>query len=293
MSPLLLALCSNISFATASIFFTTYSKRTSSAWMNFYKAFVACLCFAIVCTAMNYWIPLPTKTIGFLIVSGLLGLMIGDIFLLKSFTHLGSGRVLMLFGFQPLLIGLLSFIFLNQSFPLARLAAVVLLIGCLLSFSLESLKEKGHWDSKGLLYALIGVCFDAVGILLTRAAFENSTEMSPFLANFVRTGITVVGFSLMAMIPAFSFSVIKPWNSLSVKDKRLVTFASFLGTFMSLSFYLMAVQKGHLATISAIAGTSPLFATLFENALGKRKFSKYLFFGVVFFVGGVAILLLT
>jgi uncharacterized membrane protein len=66
--------------------------------------------------------------------------------------------------------------------------------------------------------------------------------------------------------------------------------ASFFGTFMSLSFYLMAVQKGHLASISAVAGTTPLFATLIETLLGKRKFTIYLAAGLSFFILGFSIL---
>ena len=290
MSPLLLALLSNISFASASILFTQFSIRTSSAWMNFYKAFVAAICFFIVCAGLNLWTPLSFKALAYLLLSGSLGLMIGDIFLLKAFTLLGSGRVLMIFGFQPLFLGFFSHLFFGESFSPIKLLAILLLIGCLFSFSLETYRKKGHWDQQGLVYAFIGVFLDAIGVLLTRGAFELHPDLSPFEANFVRAGMTAVGFAVAAMIPFFRYSILRPWQSLNRNEKLWVTAASFLGTFMSLSFYLMAIQKGHLATISAIAGTSPLFATLFEVALGRKKITSYLIFGVLFFVSGMAVL---
>lgn len=259
-------------------------------WMNFYKALVACICFAIVCTLFSFWAPVPLRSAGLLCISGLVGLMIGDIFLLKAFVHLGSGRVLMLFGFQPILLGFFSFLFFGQDFPLYRLVAVLLLIGCLITFSLESFKQKGHWDIPGLSFAFAGVFLDAGGVLLTRGAFEAAPEMSPFMANFIRAFVTVIGFALVSNIPQLKFKLLAPFKALPPRDRLWVTAAGFLGTFMSLSFYLMAIKNGHLATISAISGTSPLFATLFETVLGRKALSAYLLIGTAFFASGMAVL---
>lgn len=290
MPPLLLALCSNISFASASLLFTHYSRRISPLWMNFYKALVASLCFAVTCTVLKIWVLPPQASLILLCTSGLVGLMIGDIFLLKAFTHLGSGRVLMLFGFQPVLLGLFSFIFFGQNFPVYRLLAVLLLMGCLFTFALESFRQKGHWDIAGLSYAFLGVLLDAAGILMTRGAFEASPEMSPFFANFLRSFVAVLGFTALAFIPSVKLRLFRPLKDLSAKDRLWVTLAGFFGTFTSLSFYLMAIKYGHLATVSAIAGTSPLFATLFETVLGRKPVTGYLIVGTAFFASGITVL---
>lgn len=292
-TPILLALCSNICFGWGSLLFTKYSRQISSIWMNFWKAFVACICFAVVCTLLGIWQwPSASISLVLLCTSGLLGLLIGDIFLLKAFTHLGSGRVLMLFGFQPFFLGAFSFFLFGQTFPLQRLIAVLFLIGCLLTFAFESFRQKGHWDLPGLSFAFIGIFLDAVGILMTRAAFENSPEMSPFLANFTRTAATILGFALLSALPFAKFSMFKPFLRLSSTDRIWVNIAGFMGTFMSLSFYLMAIKTGHLATISAIAGTSPLFATLFETISGRKPLTRYLVVGTSFFVAGITTLFL-
>ena len=216
--------------------------------------------------------------------------MIGDIFLLKAFTHLGSGRVLMLFGFQPILLGLFSFLFFGQSFPLYRVVAVLLLMGCLFSFALESFRQKGHWDIPGLSFAFLGVLLDAAGVLMTRGAFEASPQMSPFLANFIRALVATLGFCFLALIPRVKLNLLQPLLSLPPKERVWVTLAGFFGTFTSLSFYLMAIKYGHLATVSAVAGTSPLFATLFETLLGRKPVTIYLVVGTCFFASGIGVL---
>ncbi len=293
--PLLFALCSNIAFATGSLLFTHFTKRTSSQWMNFYKAGIATIGFTLVISILQLWPQLTllsnSSTLQ-LMISGTMGLAIGDIFLLKAFAQLGSGRVLMLFGFQPFILGLFSYLLFNQEFPLYRLFAVILLLGCLFSFALESFRTKGHWDQQGFVYAFIGIFLDAAGILLTRNVFDHTTELSPFIANWLRALTATVFFIILAQIPKFHFHILKTFKNLSLKEKSLATVAGFLGTFLSLSFYLFAVQMGHLATISAIAGTSPLFATLIETIFGRKKVTKYLVAGIFFFISGLIVLIL-
>ena len=291
MLPIILALGSNISFATASLFFTDFAKKISPTWVNYFKAFLAFFCFLICMLVFQVSFQLPLQIFFMLVLSGIVGLMIGDIFLLKSFTELGSGRVLMIFGFQPLILGAASYFLFNEHFSLTRLIAILFLIGCLLCFSIESFKEKGHWGLKGIAFALVGIILDATGLLLTKSVFNLMPDLSVFLVNFIRSGATVIGFFIVSLVPMFGLKLWAPFKKLNKKDKITISFASVLGTFLSLTFYLKAVQIGHLATISAIVGTSPLFATVFEIVRGRKKLTLHLAFAVVFFICGVSILL--
>lgn len=263
MLPILLALGSNISFATASLFFTDFSRKISPAWVNYFKASIAFVCFLFCLVIFQVPLQLPTQIFFMLVLSGIVGLMIGDIFLLNAFTELGSGRVLMIFGFQPLILGTASYFLFNEQFSLIRLIAILFLIGCLFCFSIESFKENGHWGIKGISFALIAISLDAVGVLLTKSVFNMMPDISVFLVNSIRSGATVFGFFLASLLPFFSLKLLPAFQTLQKKEKIQISVASFLGTFMSLTFYLKAMQIGHLATISAIVGTSPLFATIF------------------------------
>ena len=291
MLPILLALGSNVSFATASLFFTDFAKKISPSWVNYFKASVAFICFLFCLLIFQVPLEIPQKLFLMLVLSGVVGLMIGDIFLLHAFTELGSGRVLMIFGFQPLILGTASYFLFNEQFSLIRLVAILFLIGCLFCFSIESFKEKGHWGVKGISFALIAISLDAAGVLLTKSVFNSIPDLSVFLVNAIRSGATVVGFFLVSLIPFFGLKLLPAFKTLQKKEKIQISVASFLGTFMSLTFYLKAMQIGHLATISAIVGTSPLFATIFEVLRGRKKLTRYLTLAILFFISGVSILI--
>lgn len=291
ITSLMLALCGNVAFSTASIYYATYSEKFSAEWMNYYKAIIATLAFAVAVFIFGLYGQASNQSYILLVISGTLGLFIGDIFLLKAMASIGAGRTLMLFGFSPLILGVSAYFLFDQDFSPQKLLAIFCLIGCLWSFALENFKQKGSWEFKGLLYALIGVIMDSAGILLTRMSFDLSPEMTPFQANLVRAFATVVGFSAMALIPWFKFNPKKYWNMMSTSETKTITIVSFLGTFVSLSFYLTAIKIGHLATVSAVAVTSPLFATLLEVVTGRKAPNRYLIAGLSFFLSGFLILM--
>ncbi len=292
MTSILLALSSNVVFATASLYFTDFAKKISPAWMNYFKACVAFACFATGLVLLQAPLTLSPGSFTLLVISGWLGLMIGDIFILRAFTHLGAGRSLMIFGFQPLLLGVASFYFFGEDFSANRGLAILFLIGCLICFSMESFREKGHWDVAGLVFILTGIFLDAAGLLLTKKVFRENPDISIFLVNSIRSGATVIGFFAVSLVPLFKLKLLPPYRALVTFDKKMVVLASFLGTFLSLTFYMKAVQIGHLATVSAVVGASPLFATLFEIYKGRRKLTPYLVVAILCFLSGVGILIL-
>jgi drug/metabolite transporter (DMT)-like permease len=287
---LFLALGANLAFSTASLFYATYSEKFSAEWVNYFKAIIATLGFAIMVLLFGFYGDAKTQSYILLTISGVCGLFIGDIFLLKAMASIGAGRTLMLFGFSPLILGVSAYYLFDQSFDPQKLIAILCLVGCLWSFAVEGLKTKGHWEIKGLSYAMIGVLLDNAGVLMTRQSFEISPDMSAFQANLVRAFATVIGFSIMAVVPIFKFQPQKFWQKMNRRETVILTAISFLGTCVSLGFYLTAIKIGHLATVSAVAVTSPLFATLLEILTGKKKANRYLVAGLFFFIVGFLIL---
>jgi drug/metabolite transporter (DMT)-like permease len=136
-----------------------------------------------------------------------------------------------------------------------------------------------------MLVALFGVTLDAIGIILTRLGFESNPELSPIWANFIRCfGAT---FLFILLIKKNPLHLKVNFLSLSHKVKFLFISGSLLGTFLSLLFYLNAVKFGHLATLSGISLTTPLFATIFERVFFKKPLTRYILFSFVFFALGL------
>ncbi len=286
---LLLALSSNFFFALGSQFFTYFSKKIGATWMNWYKAYVAQICFVAWLLLKGGLIWLPLAQGGPLMLSGLIGLGAGDVLLLLAFKEMGPGRTLMLFAFQPLLVGIGAFFLFGQSIDTTRFWAIFFFILCILIFSLESFKKERHWGSRGILLALGGMALDGAGVLITRKVFDGDASLSPLLTNFYRTMGALIFFYVLAL-KRKDLKLFLPLKSLPSKEIVGVTLGALFGTFISLSLYLAAVQHAHLASLSGVAITGTIFSAFFECIWQKRFPTRYLIAAFVSFLLGMKIL---
>lgn len=286
---LLLALGANFFFAFGSQFFTYFSRKLGSVWMNTFKACVAFVCFTawLIINSQMRWIGAQMSYP--LILSGFIGLGIGDVLLLLSFKELGAGKTLMLFAFQPIIMGLAGYFLFDQVLDSERLWAIIFFVLCVTVFSFESFKDNGHFGTKGLLFAILGIFLDATGVVVTRYMFDDDLSLSPLLVNFYRTFGALVFFGLYQFFKPID--VISKFKSLSTVDKSGAIFGSFIGTFVSLSLFLAALQYAHLASLSGIAITGAIFSSILECIWLKKKPSKHLLLAFVFFLIGMWILL--
>jgi drug/metabolite transporter (DMT)-like permease len=263
--------------------------------MNHCKAWVATICFGL--SVLWLWDPShwpQGASLWALILSGILGLAVGDIFLMRAYRDLGPGRTLFIFGFQPLFIGLISFILLGQKLDPKVLIAILCLCGCVMTLSFEAKQKHGHWGWSLLGVAGLAAILDASGLILTRFAFDQSPNLNIFEANFVRCAFALGVLSAWDQArsktrPAFW----KRWQKLPRKLQALAFIGAVFGTYLSLTLWLTAVSTGHLATITAIGGSSsPLLSNAFECILERRKPSLALWIALVFFAVGFASLTL-
>lgn len=281
----ILAIGANISFAIGSLIYTNFARRFHARWMNFFKAIIAVIAFGIFFVFTYDFDFFHAKQFWGLFLSGLIGLGIGDIFLLYAFRHFGAGRTLMVFGFQPVLLGVLSFFLFNQAVTTNQILSIFLFIICLLVISHEQFQANKKWEVVGLVAAVAGVFLDGIGVIITRYSFDLDPRLTSMEGNFYRCLGAVVAFLFVKM--KYEINFMENNRKLSRKDWVTVIIGSLLGTFVSLGFYLKAVQTGHLASISGIAITGSLFSSIVECIHQKKWPSWHLNLSFGLFMIGV------
>lgn len=297
MTASLFALLANLSFGTASLMFASFAKRIGALRMNWFKASVAALLFpalSLIVSPTSLFEISPDSALR-LMTSGVIGLALGDLFLLKAFGLIGPSPVLMLFGFQPLLLGLASYFFFSTSFSWPLVLGVLLLILSLAIFlserKIDITDSKTLW--KGLLFGLVGIGLDAIGVTLTKSAFEMDSNLTSFSANSVRSVSAALGLGLILLLSKNKRpSHLESFKTLKRKELSFLVFGSALGTVVSLGLYLQAVNLGRLSAVSAIACTGPIFTHLIESAV-KRKWpsARALLSLFIFAIGFVVVTL--
>jgi drug/metabolite transporter (DMT)-like permease len=285
-----MAIGANLTFSTASMFFSIYSTRFNPIWMGTVKVSFAMLAFLIAMLLSGQTNSVPLTAIALLFFSGLGGLCGGDIFLFKAFTTLGPGRTLVMFSFEPLMLGLYGYFFLNQVFTVNQALSVFCMVICIYIFMLERSKLTGDWDIRSFLWAFTGITLDAVGVMMTRSAFEISPGLETFQVNVIRCAGALVGFLIVS--PKIYLQFPKDIWNFSYRDKIIIIGASIGGCFISLALYLAALKHAHVGTLTAISITGPVWVAMLESIYYKRWPNRYLVSAFIFFLMGFYLMMI-
>lgn len=285
---IILALTANMVFAFASTLFTDFSREVSGKWINCFKLCAATLCFLV--TAFVFRQPVSPETAAVYFLSGAIGLFLADHFLCEAFAKIGSARTLMIFSFAPLFVACWCYLFFGEKLDTQKFVAIIFFMACVFTISLEKLRQEGEWEVAGLVLAFSGVILDGLANTVTSYGFRNSPTDGVFTVCALRALGAFSAFLLLS--PFLKVNLIGNFKKLSDRKKYIAIFASFLGAYLSLTFWISAVKIGDLTTLIALSGLTPLLAGLFEILRGKTKATRYLFIAFLFFALGFYFLIL-
>jgi drug/metabolite transporter (DMT)-like permease len=284
LTPYFLAIASNLCFGTASVKFSEYSVRFGASWLNQLKVTVALIGFLFGFLLFEDGLHLNLRSSSFFFASGILGLFLGDWFLFRGFANLGATRTLVLYSFQPFLLGIYGFIFLGQSLGIMRIIAIACMIACVFTFVLERNRTLGKWDMKNFGLAFVGIGFDALGIVFSRQAYESSPDTGSFEANATRALGAVIAFNLLK--PSSTNMIYGDLTRLKKNDRIQLIGACLLGTFVALTLFLKALKTAHIASLTAISITGPIWVSIIEHVRERRLPNRYLVIAFSFFLVG-------
>lgn len=189
-----------------------------------------------------------------------------------------------MFSFEPLMLGLYGYFFLNQVFTINQTLAVMCMVVCIYIFMLERSKLTGNWDVRSFLWAFTGITLDAIGVMMTRSAYEISPDLETFQVNVIRCAGALVGFLIVS--PKIYLQFPKDIWNFGYRDKIIIIGASIGGCFLSLALYLAALKYAHVGTLTAISITGPVWVAMLESIYYKKWPNRYLGAAFVFFLMG-------
>ena len=234
----------------------------------------------------------PTDASGFnwlwLSVSGLIGFVLGDLFLFKSYPMVGSWFAMLVMTLAPPIAAIFGFIILGERMEwLSLLGMLVTLAG--ISLTIFGKKRKGekftlNKPAKGVLYAFIGALGQGLGIVFSKLGMD---DYDPFASTQIRIITGIVGFSLIITLSG-------RWENIqkALKHKKGMTSivtGSFFGPFLGVSFSLVAIKYTQTGIASTIMAMVPILIIPPSILLFKHKITIREMIGAVLGVAGVVL----
>jgi drug/metabolite transporter (DMT)-like permease len=224
-------------------------------------------------------------------VSGLIGFVLGDLFLFKSYTIIGSWFAMLIMTLAPPLAAIFGRIILGETMNFMALTGMALTmtgIGmALFSRDNENNKITIRKPFTGIFFAFLGALGQALGIVFSKYGMQ---DYSPFPSTQIRILTGIAGFSLIILFT-------RRWDKVlaALKNRRsmaAVTTGSFFGPFLGVSFSLMAVKYTSAGIASTIMAMVPILIIPPSIYLFHHKINLREIIGTVLSVAGVALFFL-
>ncbi len=294
----LAALMTAMFWTVTALMFEAASKRIGSLAVNLLRLIVG-FCFLCIFTYFYRGHALPVdadlQTWLWLILSGLVGFVFGDLCLFQAFVVIGARISMLIMALAPPITALISWIVLGETMTTWNFTGMVVTIT---GIAIVVLTRDGEEDTRGifgrlrfnfpvwgLLLAFGGAVGQAAGLVLSKYGMK---DFDPFASSQIRVMAGIVGFSVIV-------TLMKQWREVS-KATRLrkpmlqLSTGAFFGPFLGVSFSLLAVQHANMGVASTLMAIVPVLIIAPSAIFNKERVTAREILGAIVAVIGVGLL---
>jgi len=270
--------------------FESASRKVGSLTVNILR-----LSIAMVFISIYTWISrghfLPTDATGYnwlwLGLSGLVGLVLGDYFLFRSYPLIGSRFAMLIMTLAPPLAAIFGYFILGESLNMLQMAGMIIVIlGIALAIFNKPVKGERlsiKLAPAGLLFAFIGAIGQGLGIVLSKYGMDG---YDAFASTQIRIIAGIAGFTII-------ITLLRRWGNVGTAMKnapvmKALILGAFFGPFLGISFSLLSVKYTQAGIASTIMAIVPILILAPSAWIYKEKITVVEIAGAVLSVAGVA-----
>jgi len=284
------ALAVAIFWTITALAFESASRKVGSLTVNILR-----LTMAMVFLSIYTWIArgqiLPMDATGFnwlwLGLSGIVGLVMGDYFLFRSYSLIGSRFAMLIMTLAPPMAAIFGYFILGESLNILQMAGMLIVI-LGISLAIFNKPVKGERLSikmapAGLLFAFIGALGQGLGIVLSKYGMDG---YDVFASTQIRIITGIAGFAII-------ITLLRRWGNVASAIRnppamKALVLGAFFGPFLGISFSLLAVKFTQAGIASTIMAIVPILILAPSAWIYKEKITIVEIAGAVLSVAGVA-----
>ncbi|MDF5718766.1 MAG: DMT family transporter [Rhizonema sp. NSF051] len=283
-------LCAGL-WAIASVIYARLGELIPPIQLNLMKGIVAiALLLLTILIKGELLIAISPLPLCLLILSGIVGIGLGDTAFLAAINCLGARRALLIETLAPALTAILALVFLEERLNITAWSGILLSVFGVAWVAVERTFNRSGtvihlWQ--GLNFSLLSAIATATGSVLARAAFLHG-NVSPLWAALLRLSggllIIVVWISFPNRRRSFQLE--------TLRSRRVIAaafFAIFFGTYLGIWLQQTAIKFTTVGIASTLLQTSPLFVIPIAIWRGE-KVSLRAVIGVTIAIAGIALL---
>jgi len=289
----LAALAAALLWAVAAVIYGRMGQQVPPLGLNLAKGLIAIALLSMTLLIQGDTVPtMKSSSLGLLLLSGIVGIGLGDTVYFEALRDLGARRALLLETLAPPVAALLALGVLQETLALGSWLGMILTIAgvaWVISERLPGSPAHLAHPLRGVGFGLLAAIGQAGGVVLSRAALAG-TGINPLWAAWLRISAGVLLLLLWGLARRQLAQWFKGFNS-----RRLLTalvLAAFSGTYLGIWLQQVALKYTAAGIAQTLTATSPLFVLPIAAAMGDI-ISIRAVLGVLIAVAGIALLFST
>lgn len=195
------ALSAALLWAISSVIYSRLGLKISPLQLNFYKGLVA-IALITITILIQGGVPtnLTAATFGWLFLSGVIGIGLGDTAYFAALNTLGPRRTLLMETASPPMGALLALIFIGEALATSAWCGILItILGIAWVISERNPLDRLGLSRKGITWGILAAIAQATGAVISRFALTQS-DISPLASTFIRlVGGTVIVLALILL----------------------------------------------------------------------------------------------
>lgn len=237
------------------------AQALGAAAFNRTRMCVVGLMLVMATTLLGTWASLQSSFFSALILSGLVGIFIGDTALFSTLRRMGPRRTAILFAMNAPITTLLGFLFLEETLPPFALTGCVLVLGgVIMAIVYGKRKSQLHdWETVrgslpvGVALGLMAATAQAVGLIISKPVLDAGAD--PIAASAIRVSIAAVALVCANLLPIKRFKAQAP---LTKPLFGWIVLSGFLGMGLGMTLLMVGLAHGDSGIVATLAATQPV-----------------------------------
>lgn len=228
-------------------------------------------------------------------ISGLIGFVLGDLFLFQAYVLIGARISMLIMSLAPPIAAIAGWLLMDETMSAKSIIGMVLTF---IGISITILARNSNDDNelkpkpslhfkyplKGILLAIGGAAGQGLGLVLSSYGIQ---DYDPFAATQIRVITGIIGFIIVITYTGFWPRVKSA--VLNISAMKRISVGAFFGPFLGVSFSLLAVKYTTSGVASTIISIVPVLIIVPSVLFMKDKITWIEILGAIIAVGGVSL----
>ena len=289
-----IAMAAALCWAVASLVSADVTRTIGGLAFNRLRLFFVSIMLIAYTFYINTWNTISVDYLSIIIVSGIIGIFLGDTLLFIALQKIGPRRNNILFSLAAPFTVVINIFFLNE------LASTISIIGCFVVFfgvvfAISYGDKKGssehRWEKVegplyiGIILSIGAALCQAIGLVMMKPILSDGAD--PIASAAIRTTISCIFLSLTFFL---NNEIFNTKVKLTAKIIYHSILSGFLGMALGMSLLLIALQKADAGIVATLSSTSPIMILFLLWILTKKIPSYGAWVGTIIAIFGTGLI---